>query len=82
MARSVGRPASTEEEIREREALGAEIREFMAENLFTEKKLADLLGVSRRSMQMMKAGRSMPHKETFDRLQVVFSKYRRMRKTA
>jgi len=54
----------------------------MAENLFTEKKLADLLGVSRRSMQMMKAGRSMPHKETFDRLQVVFSKYRRMRKTA
>lgn len=71
----MARPKTTADGFRERETLGAEVKAFMETYKFTELKMAETLGISRRSMQMLKAGRIKPHAETLKRWEVISSKY-------
>jgi DNA-binding XRE family transcriptional regulator len=67
----------TEEELKERQRRAKVWRDFMADKLFTEQRLADTLGISRRTVQMIKAGRVSPHKDTlrlFDALKTKHDK--------
>ena len=71
----MARPKTTADGFREREALGIEVKAFMEAHKFTELKMAETLGISRRSMQMLKAGRIKPHAETLKRWEIISSKY-------
>jgi DNA-binding XRE family transcriptional regulator len=67
----------TEDELKERQKRAKVWREFMADKLFTEQRLADTLGISRRTVQMIKAGRVSPHKDTlrlFDSLKARYDR--------
>ena len=50
-----------------------EWKKFRDENLFTQKRLADIIGVSRRTIQQIEAGRITPHPTTL-RLFAVFKR--------
>lgn len=71
----MARPHLDDEDILERELLGKEVKAFMETHKFTELKMAETLGISRRSMQMLKAGRIKPHAETLKRWEIISSKY-------
>jgi transcriptional regulator with XRE-family HTH domain len=73
----VGGPKETPEVIEEREKLAQKLKDFMKNNLFTEKKLADVVGASRRTIQMIKAAAATPHESTLEKLEKLFLKYRR-----
>jgi DNA-binding Xre family transcriptional regulator len=72
----MGGPKSTPEVIEERKKLAQKLKDFMANNLFTEKKLADVIGVSRRTIQMMKAAAATPHTSTLEKLEKLLLKYK------
>lgn len=71
----MARPKTTEAGFQERKRLGEQVKAFMEENKFTELKMAETLGISRRSMQMLKAGRIKPHADTLRRWEAISSKY-------
>jgi DNA-binding XRE family transcriptional regulator len=73
----MGGPHETPEVIAEREKLAQKLKDFMRDNLFTEKKLGDVVGVSRRTIQMLKAASATPHQTTLDKLEKLFLKYKR-----
>jgi DNA-binding Xre family transcriptional regulator len=73
----MGGPQSTPEVIEERKELAQRLKTFMANNLFTEKKLSDVIGVSRRTIQMLKAAAATPHASTLEKLEALFLKYKR-----
>jgi len=70
------RPKPTKEDISERKELAAKVKEFAKENKFTEIKLAEILELSRRTIQMIKAGKVSPHPATTKKLNGLFKKYR------
>lgn len=74
------RPKPTKEALKERESLAVEVKDFLKNNKFTEVKLADVLGVSRRTVQMMKAGNVTPHPTTFSRWTALKAKYKKTAK--
>jgi DNA-binding XRE family transcriptional regulator len=49
---------------RERESIALETLKFRQKYLFTQFSLAEHMGVSRRTIQMIEAGRVMPHPST------------------
>jgi len=65
----------TPEDLDRRQARAEEMKAFMADNNFTEVKLADVLGVSRRTVQMMKAGRVTPSTETIRKWESLLKQY-------
>jgi DNA-binding XRE family transcriptional regulator len=65
----------TEEELKERQKRAKVWREFMANNLFTEQGLANTLGISRRTVQMIRAGNVSPHKDTLRLFESLKAKY-------
>jgi hypothetical protein len=69
------RPKPTKEDFKEREQLAIEVRLFAKENLFTEIKLAEVLGISRRTLQMIKAGNVSPHPSTLRKWKALSEKY-------
>ena len=71
------RPKPTDDDLRERAERAAALTKFMKDNKFTEVKLAESLGVSRRTIQMMKAGNVTPHESTLRRLAGLVAKYKR-----
>ncbi len=71
----MARPKPTKEDLKEREKLAQTVKDFMKNNLFTEKKLADVVGVSRRSIQMIKAGAVSPQPGTLHKLETLFLRY-------
>lgn len=71
------RPKPTEEDLKEREGRAVEIREFLKTYKFTEVRLAEVLGVSRRTVQMMKAGRVSPHPVTVKTWEILKAKHKR-----
>lgn len=73
----MARQRRTSDESEERQKLAQTVKDFMKNNLFTEKKLADVVGVSRRTIQMIKAGNVMPHQGTLDKLEALFLRYKR-----
>jgi hypothetical protein len=67
----------SEEALKEREERAEVWKQFMADHLFTEKRLAETVGVSRRTVQMVKAALVSPHKDTlrlFDQLKAKYDK--------
>jgi DNA-binding XRE family transcriptional regulator len=54
----------TGEEKRERRERSDEWRRFRRDHLFTQKKLGEIIGVSRRTIQEIEAARISPHAET------------------
>ena len=71
----MSRPKPTAEDLEARVKRATQVKEFCTNNKYTEKKLAETLGVSRRSIQMVKAGGVTPNKATIGRLEALFSKY-------
>jgi len=68
---------ASSEEIEERKKRAVKWRDFMKDNLFTEKKLAETIGVSRRTVQMVRAGKVTPHKDTLHKFETLVAKYER-----
>lgn len=71
------RPKISKEDLDKRKTLAEEIQDFLTTHKFTEVRLAEALGISRRSAQMMKAGKVNPNAETLRRWELLRSKYKR-----
>lgn len=71
------RPKLTEEGVVEREKRAEEMKTFLKNNLMTEAKLAEILGISRRTVQMVKSGRVSPQPATLRAWNNLVSKYKR-----
>ena len=56
----MARPKPTEEDLKAREARRDEWRQFRKNHLFTQVKLAEVLGLSRRAVQWIEAGKVTP----------------------
>ena len=69
------RPKTTSEDVEDRRALAQEVKAFMREKLFTEIKMAEALGVSRRTIQMIKAGKVTPTLTTRRKWETLRAKY-------
>ena len=54
------RPKPTEEDLKERKLRAVEMRAFMKNNKITEVRLQEITGISRRTIQMMRAGNVTP----------------------
>ncbi len=65
----------TEEELQEREVRAADWKKFMGDFLLTEKRLAELICVSRRTVQMVKAAKVTPHNDTLRLFETLRHKY-------
>jgi DNA-binding XRE family transcriptional regulator len=66
----------SDDALKEREKLAQELRIFMQNNKFTEKKFGEIVGISRRTVQMIKAGAISPHESTLEKMNTLFTKYR------
>jgi DNA-binding XRE family transcriptional regulator len=61
----------------ESESRAREWSKFRRDNLFTQQKLAEILGVGRRTIQMIEAGKVLyPHPETIRKFLVLKAKYK------
>lgn len=69
------RPAPTDGDIELRKRRAQEMKHFMKEHLFTEIKLADVLGVSRRTVQMIKAGKVTPTPSTLHKWEALLKSH-------
>lgn len=65
-----------EDDIKAREGLAAEMIAFRRDNLFTQKKLAETLDLSRRTIQMIETGTITPHPGTMRAWKTLTAKYR------
>lgn len=65
-----------EDDLKARVVLAAEMVAFRKDNLFTQKKLADILGLSRRTIQMAEAALISPHPATMQAWNNLKHKYR------
>ncbi len=69
-----------DDDLKAREELAAEVKTFRKNNLFNQKKLAEILGLSRRTIQMIEAGLITPHPATLDAIRKLFHKHREAKK--
>ena len=58
------RPKPTEEDLKDREDRRQEWKKFRKDRLFTQTKLAEVLGLSRRTVQLIEAGKVSPFPDT------------------
>jgi DNA-binding XRE family transcriptional regulator len=78
----MARPKPTEEDLEMRGKRAVEWRVFMKNYLFTESRLAETLGISRRTVQMIKAGKVSPNLNTLKLFESLKAKYNRGRSVA
>lgn len=71
----------TEAEIREAEKFAKKLREFMSSERFTERLLSEVTGVSRRTIQMLKKGGTLPKTITRRRIEVIMEKHKANKRT-
>lgn len=71
----MGRPRLTEDQVKAANERGARLAALMRDQKYTEVKLAEELGVSRRTIQMIKSGRATPHEKTLVRLEGMLQKF-------
>lgn len=71
------RQKPSEDDLDDREKRAAEWKKFKKDNLFTEVRLAEILGVSRRTVQMVLAARVTPQPGTIRKWNALTLKYRR-----
>jgi predicted transcriptional regulator len=72
----MSRPKPTKDDLKDREKLAIAVKKFAKENLFTEVKLADVMGVSRRTIQMIKAAKVSPNQETMKKWRRIIEQYK------
>lgn len=65
-----------DDDLKARELLATEMTSFRKNNLFTQKKLADILELSRRTIQMIETGTITPHPGTLRAWKALTAKYR------
>jgi transcriptional regulator with XRE-family HTH domain len=65
----------SEEDLQERESRKQEWRRFRKENLLTQIRLAEVLGISRRTVQLIEAGRVTPFPGTLRKFLALKAKY-------
>lgn len=65
----------TKEDLNRRKSRAKLWKEFRSENLLTQTALAELLGISRRSVQYTERAEIAPHKETDRRFHALMLKY-------
>jgi len=69
-----------EDDLKAREELAAEVIAFRKNNLFNQKKLAEILDLSRRTIQMIESGLITPHPATLDAIRMLFNKHKEAKK--
>lgn len=69
----------SKEDLKERELRRHEWVEFRRKNLFTQVRLAQVLELSRRTVQQIEAGKVSPWPETLRKFQALKAKYDRER---
>jgi DNA-binding XRE family transcriptional regulator len=72
----VPRPKPTSEDIERRKIRAKEWVDFRFNYLFTQKQMADVLGVSRRTIQMIEAGLVTPHPKTIRLFEALVIRYK------
>lgn len=65
-----------DDDLKAREVLAGEMISFRKSNLFTQKKLADILDLSRRTIQMIESGKITPHPSTITAFKSLVAKYK------
>lgn len=63
---------------KERRELAEQLIRFRVENMFTQRMLAKMLGISRRTVQMIEAGMVTPHFSTLYRFADFRRRYERL----
>jgi hypothetical protein len=69
------KPKPDKVELQERGRRAVEWKRFMRDNLFTEVKFAETLGISRRTVQQVKAGQVTPRYGTLRKWNALKAKY-------
>jgi DNA-binding XRE family transcriptional regulator len=69
------RPKPTSRDISDRKVRATEWKEFRRDYLFTQKRLADIVGVSRRTIQKIEAAIVTPHPDTLRLFRAIQKKY-------
>jgi len=59
----------------EMKRLAVEFSQFRQDNNLSQKLLAEVIGISRRTIQSVEAGRILPHKQTLDAFEKLKLKY-------
>ena len=72
----MARRKPTPEDLTKRIIRANEWIDFRKDNLFTQIRLAEVLGLSRRTVQMIEAGKITPHPNTLRLFEALQSKYR------
>jgi transcriptional regulator with XRE-family HTH domain len=71
----MARKKPTAQDIEERDERAQQMKDFMKNNLFSEIKLAEKTGISRRTIQMIKAGKITPHTGTIRKLNTLYNRF-------
>jgi len=71
----MARPKPTAADIKEREELAVRLKKFMKDKMFSEQRLAEVADISRRTIQMIKAGGVTPHPDTLRKLNTIFRRH-------
>jgi DNA-binding XRE family transcriptional regulator len=66
-----------EEELRQRDKRANDWKLFRRNNLFTQRRLAEIIGVSRRTIQLVEGAYITPHPQTLRRFEVFRLKCKR-----
>ncbi len=69
------RPKPTKDDLKRKEKRRHEWREFRTSYMFTQKKLAETLGLSRRTVQQIEAGKVIPYPGTLRLFEALKAKY-------
>ena len=69
------RPKASEKDLERREVRRGEWSSFRTQYLLTQKRLAEVLGISRRTIQMIEGGKITPRANTLRKFLVLKSKY-------
>lgn len=76
----MARRKPTPEDLTRRVSRSEEWYSFRKDNLFTQLRLAEVLGLSRRTVQMIEAGKITPHPNTLRLFEALQAKYKSNRK--
>ena len=77
--RDMPRPKPTEEDLNERQVRRQEWVKFRKEHLFTQVKLAEVMGINRRTVQFIEAGQLTPLPGTMRKFNSLKAKYEQER---
>lgn len=70
-------PKPDEAELQQREDRALEWLQFRKENMFTQQRLAEILGISRRTVQMVENGKITPHNNTVRLFNALRTRYQK-----